>query len=45
MVLSPSNFIKEMEQFKNLEGRLFISDKAHLLLPYHALIGPSKREA
>ncbi len=42
VVLSPSNFIKEMEQFKNLEGRLFISDKAHLLLPYHALIDQAK---
>jgi len=42
VVLSPSNFIKEMEQFENLEGRLFISDKAHLLLPYHALIDQAK---
>jgi len=42
VVLSPVNFIKEMSQFDNLEGRLFISDKAHLLLPYHALIDQSK---
>jgi adenylosuccinate synthase len=42
VVLSPSNFIKEMSQFENLEGRLFISDKAHLLLPYHALIDQAK---
>ena len=38
VVMSPESIIKEMEQFEGLEGRLFISDKAHLNLPYHALI-------
>jgi len=38
VVLSPSHFIKELAQFTNIQGRLFISDKAHLLLPYHAQI-------
>ncbi|KIM03330.1 MAG: adenylosuccinate synthetase [Sulfurovum sp. AS07-7] len=38
VVLSPNDFIKELAQFDNLEGRLFVSDKAHLLLPYHAKI-------
>ena len=42
VVLSPEDFIKEMEQFEDLEGRLFISDKAHLLLPYHALIDQAR---
>jgi adenylosuccinate synthase len=42
VVLSPKDFIKEMNQFDNLKGRLFISDKAHLLLPYHALIDQAK---
>ena len=42
VVLSPKDFIKEMEQFDNLEGRLFLSDKAHILLPYHALIDQAK---
>lgn len=42
VVLSPVHFIKEMVQFDNLEGRLFISDKAHMLLPYHALIDQAK---
>jgi len=42
VVLSPVDFIKEMKQFDNLEGRLFISDKAHLLLPYHALIDQAR---
>jgi adenylosuccinate synthase len=38
VVLNPSSLIKEMEQFDALEGRLFISDKAHLNLSYHSLI-------
>ncbi len=38
VVVNPESIIKEMEQFSNLEGRLFISDKAHLNLPYHSLI-------
>lgn len=42
VVLSPESIIKEMEQFGNLEGRLYISDKAHLNLPYHALIDQAK---
>ncbi len=42
VVLSPESLIKEMEQFENLEGRLFISDKAHLNLPYHAAIDQAK---
>ena len=42
VVLSPESIIKEMVQFENLEGRLFISDKAHLNLPYHALIDQAK---
>ena len=42
VVLSPASIIKEMEQFDNLEGRLYISDKAHLNLPYHAAIDQAK---
>ncbi|MCB4743541.1 MAG: adenylosuccinate synthase [Sulfurovum sp.] len=42
VVLSPKDFVKEMEQFDNLEGRLFLSDKAHVLLPYHAQIDQAK---
>jgi len=42
VVLSPESIINEMKQFKNLEGRLFISDKAHLNLPYHAMIDQAK---
>lgn len=39
VVMSPESIIKEMEQFdESLEGRLFISDKAHLNLSYHSLV-------
>ena len=44
VVLSPKDFIKEMEQFENLKGRLFISDKAHLLLPYHSEIDKAREK-
>ena len=45
VVLSPENLIdKELKQFDDLEGRLFISDKAHLLFPYHALIDQGKEK-
>ena len=42
VVLSPESIIDEMKQFENLEGRLYISDKAHLNLYYHALIDQAK---
>lgn len=42
VVLSPTSIIEELKQFENLEGRLFISDKAHLNLPYHSLIDQAK---
>jgi len=42
VVLSPESIIKEMEQFEGLEGRLYLSDKAHLNLKYHALIDQAK---
>ncbi|WP_300363032.1 adenylosuccinate synthetase, partial [Hydrogenimonas sp.] len=38
VVVCPANLMKEMSQFDNLEGRLWVSDKAHLILPYHQLI-------
>jgi len=44
VVLSPPDFIKEMSQFGDLEGRLYISDKAHLLLPYHAAIDRAREK-
>ena len=45
VVLSPENLLnKELKQFDNLEGRLFISDKAHLLFPFHAQIDNGKEK-
>ena len=44
VVLSPSSIIKEMEQFDGLDGRLYISDKAHLNLSYHAEIDQAKEK-
>lgn len=42
VVLSPKDFMKELEQFDDIKGRIYISDKAHLLLPYHALIDQAR---
>ena len=44
VVLSPESIIEEMKQFNNLEKRLYISDKAHLNLPYHSLIDQAKEK-
>ena len=44
VVLSPKAIIKEMEQFDSLEGKLFISDKAHLNLPYHSLVDVAREK-
>ncbi len=45
VVLSPENLIdKELKQFDNLQGRLFISDKAHVLFPYHAQVDQGKEK-
>ena len=44
VVISPEHFIGEMIQFDDLEGRLFLSDKAHVLLPYHALIDQGREK-
>ncbi|EFR49450.1 adenylosuccinate synthetase, partial [Helicobacter canadensis] len=38
VVISPSALLEEMQQFQNLEGRLFISNKAHLILSYHEFL-------
>ncbi|WP_086322349.1 adenylosuccinate synthase [Campylobacter devanensis] len=42
VVVNPEVLIKEMLQFKNLEGRFYISDRAHLNLAYHSLIDQAK---
>ncbi len=42
VVISPEALIKEMKQFKDLDGRLFISDKAHMILKHHILIDQAR---
>ncbi|WP_297814258.1 adenylosuccinate synthase [uncultured Helicobacter sp.] len=48
VVISPKALIEEMQQFKemygDLQGRLFISTKAHLLLPYHEILDRQSEE-
>ena len=42
VVVNPEVLIGEMAQFENLEGRLFISNRAHLNLSHHSLIDQAK---
>ncbi|QKF58273.1 adenylosuccinate synthase [Aliarcobacter lanthieri] len=42
VVVSPESILREMSQFDSLEGRIYISDKAHLNLQFHALIDQAK---
>jgi adenylosuccinate synthase len=44
VVVSPFHLIKEMKPFDGLEGRLFVSDRAHIILPYHAEIDAAKEK-
>lgn len=45
VVVNPDVLIAEMAQFKNLKGRFFISEKAHLNLEHHSLIDQVKERA
>lgn len=42
VVLNPQAFLDEVAQFEGAKGRIFISPKAHLILPYHELIDKAK---
>ncbi|MGG7072704.1 adenylosuccinate synthase [Campylobacter sp. 9BO] len=42
VVVNPAVLIKEMQQFGDINGRLFISDRAHLNLTHHSLIDQAK---
>ncbi len=44
VVVSPSALIKEMSKFESLENRLFISDKAHMILSYHEEVDKAKEK-
>ena len=45
VVVNPDVLIAEMAQFKNLKGRFFISEKAHLNLEHRSLIDQAKERA
>jgi len=42
VVVSPEALIKEMKQFNNLHGRLFVSESAHMILNHHILVDQAK---
>jgi adenylosuccinate synthase len=42
VVVSPAALIKEMKQFDDLEGRLFVSESAHMILGFHEAIDQAK---
>ncbi len=42
VVISAEALIEEMKQFGDLRGRLFISDKAHMILDHHILIDQAR---
>ncbi len=42
VVINIEAFFDEISQFKNIEGRVFVSPKAHLILPYHEIIDKFK---
>ncbi len=44
VVVSPEALIKEMKQFDNLLGRLFLSESAHMILTFHMLIDQAKEK-
>ena len=45
VVINPEALLQEMSQFEGLLGRLFISDKAHMILPYHEMYDQAKERA
>ncbi|MDO7252654.1 adenylosuccinate synthase [Helicobacter cappadocius] len=42
VVIALDALCKEIEQFGDIHNRLFISDKAHLIMPYHQIIDVAK---
>jgi len=45
VVISPEALIRELRQFGDMSGKLFISDSAHMILEYHILIDQAKEKA
>ena len=44
VVINVEAFIAEVSQFQNVDNRIFISPKAHLILPYHEMIDRFKEK-
>ncbi len=48
MVIDPEALLEELQMLKDLniktEGRLFVSDSAHLIMPYHKLIDQARED-
>lgn len=42
VVINPQALLSELHSFPSLEGRLFISEKAHIILPYHEILDKAK---
>ncbi|WP_066386663.1 adenylosuccinate synthase [Helicobacter himalayensis] len=45
VVINTRALIEELSAFKDLEGRFFISDKAHVILPYHEVLDKAKEQS
>lgn len=45
VVINTRALIEELSAFKELEGRFFISDKAHVILPYHEMLDKAKEQS
>lgn len=44
VVVSFKALCEEINQFENLNNRLFISDKAHIIMPYHQIIDEAREK-
>lgn len=45
VVINLEALLKEMSAFTHLQERLFISDKAHIILPYHEILDKAKEKS
>ncbi|STP12108.1 adenylosuccinate synthetase [Helicobacter mustelae] len=44
VVISLEALHQEMQQFQNLQNRFFISDRAHIITPYHQILDSVREE-
>lgn len=45
VVINLEQLLNESKAFGNLQGRLFISDRAHIILPYHEILDIAKEKS